>query len=54
MTPLTVIIARTDNDDSELQSQFTGSVSLEMLLMWYRITVSDGQFQCFFLFVLNV
>ena len=48
-----MIIARTDNDDSELQSQFTGSLAMELFMMWYRITVSDGQSQCF-LFVINV
>ena len=35
--------ASTDNDDSELQSQFTGSLSMELLIMWYCITVPDGQ-----------
>ena len=48
-----MIIESTDNDDSELQRQFTVSLSLILPMMWYRIRVVDGKSQCF-LFVVDV
>ena len=48
-----MIIESTDNDDSELQRQFTECLLLILPMMWYRIRVVDGKSQCF-LFVVDV
>ena len=48
-----MIIESTDNDDSELQRQFTVSLALILPMMWYRIRVVDGQSQ-WFLFVVDL